>query len=168
MEDKKLKLRAVEPTDIDFLYRIENIPAVWSVSFGDAPVSRQMLWDYINSYSADIYADRQLRLIIDIDGTPVGTVDITDFDPRHGRAMIGIAIDPDYQRKGYARAALGEVITRCRYTFGMHQLFALVPRDNEASMRLFESLSFSTSGCLKSWLRHGQTYEDVIVMQLML
>ncbi len=168
MEDKQLRLRAVEPADIDFLYRIENIPAVWSVSFGDAPVSRQMLWDYINSYSADIYADRQLRLIIDVAGIPVGTVDVTDFDPRHGRAMLGIAVDPAHQRKGYARAALEEIITRCRHTFGMHQLAVLVPRDNEVSMRLFESMGFTTSGCLKSWLRHGQSYEDVVVMQLML
>ncbi len=168
MEDKQLRLRAVEPADIDFLYRIENIPAVWSVSFGDAPVSRQMLWDYINSYSADIYADRQLRLIIDVDGTPVGTVDVTDFDPRHGRAMLGIAVDPAHQRKGYARAALQEIITRCRHTFGMHQLAVLVPRDNEASMRLLESMGFTTSACLKSWLLHGQSYEDVVVMQLML
>lgn len=168
MDNQQLRLRAVEPADIDFLYRIENIPAVWSVSFGDAPVSRQMLWDYINSYSADIYTDRQLRLIIDVAGSPVGTVDITDFNPRNGRAMLGIAVDPEHQRKGYARAALNEAITRCRQTFGMHQLAVMVPRSNEASMKLFESLGFSTSGCLKSWLRHGQNYEDVIVMQLML
>ena len=168
MENKQLRLRAVEPSDIDFLYRIENIPAVWSVSFGDAPVSRQMLWDYVNSYSADIYTDRQLRLIIDVDGTPVGTVDITDFNPRHRRAMLGIAVDPAHQRKGYARAALNEAITRCRLTFGMHQLSVMVPRDNTASMNLFESLGFTTSGCLRSWLRRGQSYIDVILLQLML
>lgn len=164
----KISLRAVEPADIDFLYRIENIPEVWSISWGDAPVSRQMLWDYINSYSADIYTDRQLRLIIEADGEAVGTVDVSDFNPRNSRAMLGVAVDPAFQGKGVATAALREMITRCRDTFGMHQLAVMVPRDNAASIHLFEKFGFKTSGCLRSWKRRGQGFVDVVVMQLML
>ncbi len=163
-----LKIRAIEPADIDFLYRIENIPQVWSISWGDAPVSRQLLWDYINSYTADIYRDRQLRLIIESDGSPVGTIDISDYDPRNGRALIGIAIDGPYQNKGIATEALRQVIERCRDTFGMHQLAAMILKDNESSLHLFEKLGFKTSGCLKSWHKRGNTYIDTVIMQLML
>lgn len=164
----KFYLRAVEPEDIDFLYRIENMPQIWSVSWGDAPVSRQLLWQYINSYTSDIYADRQLRFIIDIDGVPAGTIDITDFDPRNSRAMIGVAVAPDFQGQGVAKEAIKRTIAMCRDTFGMHQLAAMVPRDNEVSLHIFETLGFSTSGCLRSWLRRGKSYVDVVVMQILL
>lgn len=163
-----VNIRAVEPHDIDFLYRIENIPQIWSISWGDAPVSRQMLWDYINSYTADIYKDRQLRMMIDIGNEAVGTVDISDFDPRNSRAMLGIAIDPSYQGKGIATMALEMVIERCRTTFGMHQLAVMIPKDNKASLHLFEKLGFKTAGCLRSWQRRGKRYVDVVLMQLML
>lgn len=165
---QKINIRAIEPADIDFLYRIENIPQVWSISWGDAPVSRQLLWDYINSYTADIYRDRQLRLIIEVDGKSVGTIDISDYDPRNSRAMIGIAIDGQYQNKGIATEALHSVIERCRDTFGMHQLAAMILKDNEASLHLFEKLGFKTSGCLKSWQKRGGSYIDAVIMQLML
>lgn len=163
-----IRVRAIEPTDIDFLYRIENIPQVWNISWGDAPVSRQLLWDYINSYTADIYRDRQLRLIIETEGKSVGTVDISDYDPRNGRALIGVAVDAAYQNKGIATEALRQVIERCRDTFGMHQLAALILKDNEASLHLFEKLGFKTSGCLKSWHKKGGSYVDTVIMQLML
>ncbi|MDE6654465.1 MAG: GNAT family N-acetyltransferase [Muribaculaceae bacterium] len=163
-----IRVRAIEPTDIDFLYRIENIPQVWNISWGDAPVSRQLLWDYINSYTADIYRDRQLRLIIETEGKPVGTVDISDYDPRNGRALIGVAVDASYQNKGIATKALEQVIERCRDTFGMHQLAALILKDNEASLHLFDKLGFKTSGCLKSWHKRGGSYVDTVIMQLML
>lgn len=141
---------------------------MWSVSWGDAPVSRQMLWDYVNTYSSDIYADRQLRLMIDTGGHTIGTVDITDFDPRHGRAMLGIAIDEPWRGQGAATEALRQIIEICKDTLGMHQLAVMVPRDNTPSMRLFEKLGFKTSGCLRSWLRRGKKYEDVVILQLML
>ncbi len=164
----EIKIRAIEPSDIDFLYRIENIPQVWSISWGDAPVSRQLLWDYINSYTADIYRDRQLRLIIENEGMPVGTIDISDYDPRNARALIGIAIDGPHQNKGIATEALRQVIERCRDTFGMHQLAAMILKDNAASLHLFEKLGFKTSGCLKSWHKRGSSYIDTVIMQLML
>ncbi len=163
-----ITLRAIEPGDIDFLYRIENTPQVWSISWGDAPVSRQLLWEYINSYSADIYTDRQLRLIVIADGEAVGTVDVSDFDPRNSRAMLGVAIDEACQGKGIATEALKQIIDRCRNTFALHQLAVMVPKDSAASMALFTKLGFKTSGCLRSWQRRGRGFVDVVVMQLML
>ena len=164
----EISLRAVEPTDIDFLYRMENTPQVWNVSWGDAPVSRQMLWEYINAYTADIYADRQLRLIVTADGTPVGTVDISDFDPRNSRAMLGVAIEDEHRRKGIATKAVSLTIDYCRNTLALHQLAVMVPKYNDTSLALFTKLGFRTAGCLRSWLRHGRGFSDVVLMQRML
>lgn len=37
MEDKKIRLRALEPEDLDFLYEIENDESLWEVG---APMCR--------------------------------------------------------------------------------------------------------------------------------
>ena len=86
-------LRALEMEDLEFLYEVENDRSLWGVGCTNVPYSRQMLIDYIASASADIYADRQMRLIIENgQHETVGMVDLINFDPRHLRAEIGIVI----------------------------------------------------------------------------
>lgn len=164
----EIKLRAPEPSDLDMLYRLENLPEIRGISWGEAPVSRQMLWEYVNSYSADIYRDRQLRLMIECDGRAVGTIDLSDFDPANSRAMVGVAVLVDYRRRGIAMQALSQAISYCMQALGMHQLCAIVPKDNTPSVRLFRKLGFKSSGCLRSWVKRGAAYADAIVFQLML
>ena len=163
-----LKLRAPEPSDVDMLYRLEGMPEVKSVSWGEAPVSRQMLWEYVQTYSADAYRDRQLRLIAELNGEAVGTVDISDFDPSNRRAMAGIAIEERWRRQGIGAKALEALVEYCREALGLHQLAAIVPKSNEASLALFKKAGFSATGCLRSWLRRGNEYEDAIVLQLII
>ncbi len=161
-----IRLRAVENDDLDFLFRLENSDDARAAGFTTAPVSRQMLWDYINSYDADIFSAKQLRLIIvDADGTRVGTIDISDFDARDRRGFVGIAIDEPFRGKGYATEALSQL---CRYaseTLGMHQLVAVTGVDNTASRRLFTAAGFRSNGRLRSWIRRGSSYEDALIMQ---
>ena len=57
-----LNLRAVEPSDLDFLYMLESAEGCADASLNSAPVSRQLLWEYIQSYTADIFADGLTQL----------------------------------------------------------------------------------------------------------
>ncbi len=67
--EKKIFLRALEPEDLDFLYEMENDESLWEVGSTNVPYSRQMLLDYIATACADIYADRQVRFIIETKST---------------------------------------------------------------------------------------------------
>ena len=88
-----VSLRAMEPEDLDTLYTLENDRTVWGVSATNVPYSRSVLIDYITSSKSDVYADGQVRLMVDNEeGETVGTVDLTNFDPKHRRAELGIAI----------------------------------------------------------------------------
>ena len=73
LNDNTIALRALEPTDLDTLYRWENDTALWVASDTIAPYSREALWHYLKEYTGDIYAQRQLRLMITLadDGSPV-------------------------------------------------------------------------------------------------
>lgn len=160
-----VSLRAPEPSDLDFLYCLENQPDSFTTGWTNAPVSRQMLWDYLQAYSADIYSTRQLRLIICADTTAVGVVDLAEYDPANERAFVGIAILPQYQGNGYAKEALNLLMDYASTTLGMHQLCAIVAVDNEASRGLFLDAGFRSAGKLRSWLRRGRQYTDALLLQ---
>ena len=44
-----IKLRALEPEDIDFLYQLENEEALWEVSDNQLPFAKHLLQDYIRN-----------------------------------------------------------------------------------------------------------------------
>lgn len=166
LRNDKIKLRAVERDDLDMLYFLENEIAETGSSVSNQPVSRMMLWNYIQSYSADIAADRQLRLIVeDAAGNAVGTVDISDYDAANRRGYVGVAILASYRGKGYGTAALDMLCRYASHTLGLHQLAAQVAVDNEPSRRLFASVGFKACGRLRSWVRRGNSFADILIFQ---
>ena len=95
-----MRLRAIEPEDLDLLYQIENDQSLWQVGTTNVPYSRYTLHDYIANSSDDIYADRQVRLMVENDeGETVGIVDLVQFSPQHQRAEVGIVILNAHRRK---------------------------------------------------------------------
>ncbi len=163
-------LRALEPTDVDLLYRWENDPAVWKISSTVVPFSRFVLNEFIQSAHSDIYETKQLRLIIQTcEGKAIGCVDLFDFEPVHARAGVGILIYSEEDRKqGYATDALKAVASYCKNYLHLHQLFADVGINNSASIRLFETVGYVRSGVKKEWQQSKDGWEDVAFFQLFL
>lgn len=163
-----IRLRALEPGDIDIVYRWENDRALWPSGDNAAPLSRYQLHRYIENYSADIYTDRQLRMMITLpDGTAIGTVDLFDFDPVNSRAATGIFISEQFRHQGYATAAIESIKDYCRNRLSMHSLWCVVAVDNVASLTLFKKCGFTTSGRLRSWLRCHNRYGDALLLQIL-
>ncbi len=163
----RIQLRAVEPADLDVMYDLENDPTMWDVSSFTVPYSHYVLRQYIEQSQCDVFADKQLRLMIArrTDGRVIGTIDLTDFIPLHGRAAVGIAIHQDFRQQGYAAEAL-ELL--CRYAFdflSLKQLYAHIPAHNEASLKLFAHCGFVPSGRLKDWILTEDSFKDVILVQ---
>lgn len=170
LTDGTISLRALEPIDVDTLYRWENDPAVWGVGLTLAPYSRKQLWDYVNNYDGDIYSARQLRLMIDLclpDGEvmTIGTLDLYDFDPANSRCGVGILIAAEFRRSGYGLRALELAAGYCRSRLSLHQLYCIVGEENTASRQLFEKAGFKICGRLKSWLQAGGRYSDAYICQ---
>jgi diamine N-acetyltransferase len=168
LKGKNIALRALEPSDVDLLYRWENNNALWAVSLTEEPFSRFVLDEFVNSAHNDIYTNRQLRLmVINADGTEtIGTADLFDFDPQHDRAGIGIYIHEDHRRTGYAQECVTLLKQYAFDTLHLKQLYVNVNKGNKASLALFERGGFEKSGLKKSWCRTGlNSYEDVWFMQ---
>lgn len=164
---ERIYLRAMEPEDLEVMYEMENDSQTWDVSNFTVPYSRFVLKQYIENAQCDMFADRQMRMMIvrRVDNMVMGTIDITDFVPLHARGEVGIGVRREFQGNGYAKEALGLL---CDYLFGflhLKQLVAHVATDNEGSLRLFKSCGFVQCGLLKEWWRVGSRYKDVILLQ---
>lgn len=165
----QVHLRAMEPEDLDLLYRIENDVELWDVGTTSVPYSRYVLHDFLASSSGDIYTDKQLRLVVENeDAEVVGLLDLCHFDPKHLRSELGLVIERRWRQKGYGMEALQQCLAYARRTLHLHQLYAVVASDNEAALRLFAGAGFEASARLAEWLFDGDGYRDAVVMQRIL
>lgn len=157
-----VSLRALEPEDIDLLYKWENDASLWEISNTRMPFSKHILEQYILSSTRDIYEQKQLRLIIvNSDGKPVGAVDLFDFDPFHRRAGIGILIyDQGDRHQGYATDTLTALEHYAAGPLGIIQLFATVSEENSNSIRLFRKAGYDLTGIKKKWLNTPRGWKD--------
>lgn len=147
----QISLRAPEPSDLDFMLRLENDPAVWS--FGDvhAPLSREALVQYLITYDADPLRAGQARFVIMAEGKEAGAVDLFSIDPYQRTAFVGIALLPEAKRRGIGSAAIDMLAEYARRHLGLEAIAATVSTGNHAGMRLFERCSFQRTGTLPQW-----------------
>jgi diamine N-acetyltransferase len=167
LENANIRLRALEPEDLDILDKLENDATLWSWSCTLAPYSRFELRQYILSVN-DFYITKQLRFAVALkqEKKAIGMVDLYDFEPHHKRAAVGITIDKAYQNKGLAGEALSLL---CEYSFSflkLHQLYAFMSVKNESCKRLFTRFGFKKTGLLRDWLQTPDGYEDVLIVSL--
>lgn len=163
-----VKLRAIEPEDLDLLYRIENDMKLWNVGASNVPYSRYTLHDYIANSSDDIYTDRQVRMMVEnMEGQIVGIVDVVNFDPGNCRAEVGLIILDAFRRRGYGSSTLRQIAEYALNVLHLHQLYAFVDVCNEGSLKVFSSMGFESSARIKDWLYDGKGYRDAVMMQLL-
>lgn len=162
-------LRALELSDLDFLYTLENDESLWEVSNTTTPYSKYILLQYLENSHRDIYDVQQLRLAIckKEDEALLGFIDLYDFDPKHSRVGVGIVIFSEAdKRKGYASEALG---LTCNYAFkqlNVHQIFAGISEENQGSIKLFEKAGFEIGGLKKDWIFSDGNYKSEYFYQL--
>ena len=164
-----ITLRALEPEDIDLIYRWENDESVWESSDTYAPFSRHQLTQYIlSAQGSDIYACRQLRLV-GMDGAhAVGCVDLFDFDPRNRRAGMGILVDRACRGRGYGEAMVSALHAYCRTHLQLHQLYCDVASDNAACIGMLGRCGYHMVGTRKDWQLCDGRWKDALSMQCLL
>ncbi len=160
-----VKLRALEPEDLDLIHTIENDATLWAWSSTTVPVSRYAVRLYLESQQNDIHVDGQLRLVIMLDGKSVGVLDLTDFQPRHYRAEVGIVLLPQYRSLGIGAEALRLLAVYAEEVLHLRSLHAYVGEENTSAVALFEAQGYVQVGRLLRW-QDGE--RNVFIFQLLL
>jgi diamine N-acetyltransferase len=167
LKNDRIRLRALEPEDLDALYKWENDSSVWSSGSTTSPYSRYVLKEYISQSHLTIYDRKQLRLMIELQetGKAVGMVDIYDFDLHNRKAGVGILLDAKFQKSGIATEAI-KLLANYAFSFlKIHQLYAYVDVTNEASKALFIRCGFIVSGTLFDWISTKDGFTNVLILQ---
>ena len=168
IKNDTITLRCAEPEDAERIFRWENDRGIWRVSGTHVPYSRFQIEQYLLGDN-DIAAQKQIRLMIDLteSGNTIGCIDIFDYDAINSRAGLGILIDKDYRRLGYAKIALALCVEYLFNNLMLHQVYCSIDETNTESQQLFVGQGFELVGRRKDWLKTAEGYLDVLEYQLL-
>ena len=167
LKGDNIYLRALEPEDLEFLYRLENNMDVWEISGTVTPYSKDVLKFYLENAHRDIYDVKQLRLVIcNQKDERMGLIDLFDFDPKNKRAGLGIVIvDEKNWNKGIGAESIKLL---CSYAFevlDLKQVYANILEENVGSIHLFEKMGFKSVGIKRDWIFSNGSYKNEILFQ---
>lgn len=168
LKGKNIFLRALEPEDLDFVYRVENDEDIWHLSHTQTPYSRFLIKKYLKNAHQDIYEAKQLRLVIsNYNDEILGLIDVFECDFKNKRAGIGIVItDAKNRGKGHGKEAIGLLVNYCFEQLQLHQLFCNISEENNMSLKMFEAKGFTKIGLKKDWNYTNEGYKNEFILQL--
>lgn len=168
LKGKNIYLRALEPEDLEFVHAIENDESIWELSNTQTPYSKFIIKQYLEHAQIDIFEAKQLRLVISsYKETPLGLIDLFDFDFKNSRAGVGILVkDEAHRQKGYGSEALQLLVNYSFTHLGLHQLYCNISEENKTSISLFKAQGFEEVGLKKDWNHINGTYKNEYLFQL--
>ena len=164
---KIVTLRRPKLLDLDQLLFWEN--NLDNSLFSDNPIfyTTEQIKEFLNS-DQDIFLDRQIRFMIDYSGSPIGCVDLFEYDMVNSRAGVGIFIDEKFRNMGIATKALSLLKSICNKDYFISNLHANILYTNKPSIKLFERAGFNKNGIKENWIRTENSMLDVWFFQCFL
>lgn len=160
------RLRAVEPGDAETHFRwnqdsemTRNLDYIW------LPGSREAAkrWAEQTALREPVGDDFQF-VIENLDGEHVGLLGTHDCNTRNGTFSLGIAVRSEHQRHGYAADAIRTIMRYYFQELRYQKLTVHVNEFNEASLCLFEHLSFQHEGRQRRMIYTGGRFFDRIIL----
>lgn len=101
-------------------------------------------------------------------GRIIGTTTLFYLNDEQGRAEIGYILGSPWWGRGYATAALRQVLLFARDAMGLRRIEADVDPRNVASLKCIERLGFQREGLLRErWIVAGEV-QDALILGLLL
>lgn len=142
MISKRMKLRALETSDVNLLFKWyqqnELMPYVYNENL-DLSVE-----DHKSRIINQKNTEKLLMLTLH-DGKPIGECYYSDI--LNKSCKVGIKIwDHDYRSKGYGKEGMQMLIAHLFGGMGFKMVFLEVFEENEIALKLFESIGFKITG----------------------
>lgn len=164
LESAHVRLRCLEPEDLELLYTIENDPQMWEVGLNRRPYSRYALRQYIAQQPHDFFQGGELRLVVEerSAGQGVGLIDLANYSPIDRRAEVGIALLAEKRGKGLGGEALAALEHYSASVLHIRLLYALIMSEASPTSRsLFRRAGYALCGTLPGWHLYREGYADV-------
>lgn len=164
-----VSLRPRTDDDLDLLFDIASDLDTWEERGPQAPrpLTRARFDARLAGTADDHGPEASVSLVIDVDGTAVGSATLFDFDLLARHAEAGINLERNARGRGIGTAA---VIQLVEFGFGRHNLRRIhlqAISSNVAAIRAYEKAGFVIEGRQRqhAWVRGN--YEDIVRMGIL-
>jgi RimJ/RimL family protein N-acetyltransferase len=164
-----VRLRAMEPSDAESLWRWNHDPQVMRWMRDDYPQSLARVTRWLSEERGrNEYGDLLLGIEVHGDAQLIGLVRLHAAEPELGIAELDIYLgEKNSWGKGYATDT---VRTICRYGFDkmrLHKITLTVATENEAAWRAYRKVGFVQEGRLRQVFRRDGRWFDQYTMGLL-
>jgi RimJ/RimL family protein N-acetyltransferase len=163
LEGKKVFLRIYDDSDMSYLlkwyndYELNKL-AGWSNSKVNASKLRYNM-------SRSFGSDPMNLMIDDLNGKPIGTIQLYDFNQQDKSCKLGIRIgDKDYWSRGYGGDAVNTIVGYAFASLDINRVDLRVYEYNERAARCYEKCGFKYEGrTRKSAYIDGAYYDEILM-----
>ncbi len=165
---QRIKLRPMEPSEADALWRWNHDPDVMRWMNDGYPQSLAQVRQRLTDRPANDYGELLLGIEVLADERLIGLVRLRDAEPELGCAELDLYLgEKEYWGQGYATDATRTI---CRYGFEkmrLHKISLTVVTENEAAHRVYLKVGFVEEGRLRQIFRRDGHWYDMFTMGLL-
>ncbi len=150
---KSLELAPIDSTDCEMIRKWRNDQEIWQWTRHSDFISDADQRDWFESQRKDP-ATRLFKIAHR--HVAIGVCGLTNIDHLHRRAEFSIYIGPEYQKRGYGRAALKLLLAHAFLNVGVAQVYGESFVGNPA-IKLFEEIGFKKDGTRRFfYMKNGE------------
>lgn len=166
IQGKRIRLRAIERSDIPAFVRWFNDPEVRRYLEMYLPMSQAQEERWFQAQLED--RDGHVLGIETLDGMLIGNVGLHGIDWKDRRAVLGIVIgEKEYWNRGYGSEAVSTLLGFAFGEMNLHRVSLRVYDYNERAIRCYEKCGFRLEGCLRKARFHAGDYHDELIMAIL-
>jgi RimJ/RimL family protein N-acetyltransferase len=162
----RVYLRPLSQEDAETYFQQLFDPEVRRLTGTTRAFTKEGIQRYIDAKSQDSSTVLLLICLKDTDEV-IGDIALQDLDPINRNCNIRIAIESEYQGKGYGSEAMPLMLD---YGFGilnMHRIELEVFSYNTRALKMYEKLGFTQEGIQRDYLYYNHKYHDCIKMSIL-
>ena len=140
----EIYISEIKREDLKFIHWVENLEEYWHINEHPGPFTIEEITNFFFP-PKKYYLHKQQRWIIrkNDEDFPIGILDAFSFNDIEKSIGIGILIpNQKDHNKGFGREALRLLIKKLTFDKQISIVFALIDKDNAASISLFEKTGF--------------------------
>ncbi len=163
--DGRIKLRAIEETDMDFCREMINSSYIESCTINkNLPVSEKKQIEWFRNYDQD----REVRLIIEIDSYRLGMIIASNVNWINRTCEVAIKLLVQDKMKPNDTLEAGKLFLGYLYgELNMNCVYAHILEENRLSYKLLSKFGFVKEGVLRQRVYKRGAYHNVVVLSLL-
>jgi len=171
IQGEKVRLRAIERSDIQRFVRWLNDPEVTQFLLISSPLSTAMEEKWFDNQIQIAPSSGQIlaiEVLVGDEWVHIGNTGLHDVDAVSRNAEFGIVIgEKAYWSRGYGTAATRLTLKHGFENLNLHRIFLHVYANNPRAIKTYEAAGFTREGVLRQGVYKNGRYLDMLVMAML-